>query len=243
MSSASTTEGGTRRVAGWEAPPSFYPARDRLALMALIAIPAALVALVVAVLTGFWWLGALLLGLWIVKTVAEALWTDVVILKRLRARRLHAHEAPRLVNLVSGIAGDLGVGSPRLYVLDSDGANALIASGGANGILAVTKPLVDDFTRTELEAVVAHCLLRLHSKNFVYSNLAARWSDLGAGLAPRVGIADDVKAAALTRYPPALAAAIEKCDENVRLYAPLWFVSNAPSHDPSADRAAAVADL
>ena len=110
-------------------------------------------------------------------------------------------------------------------------------------MIAVTKSLLDAYTRTELEAVVAHCLLRLHSASFVYSNLAARWSDLGAGLAPRVGRADDVAACALTRYPPALAAALTKADARIKRYAPLWFTSGAPSHQPTAERVALISEL
>lgn len=228
---------------GWEMPDSVYPARDRVALLALITVPAALVALVLAVLFGAWWVAGVALGLWLLKTVAEARGTDVVMLRRLGAQPLGSDRAPRLQNLVAGIARDLGVGPPRLYVLDGGRPNALVATGAGSGILVVTKGLLDDFTRTELEAVVAHCLARLHSENFVYSNLAARWSDLGAGLAPRVGAADDVRAVALTRYPPALAAALRKCDPKVKRYAPLWFVADAPSHDRSEERAALVADL
>lgn len=227
----------------WEGPAPAYPTRDRLALLALIWVPAVLVALVVAVLTGLWWLGVVLLLLWAVKTFAEARWTDPVMLRRLGAAPLEGGDAPRLENLAAGIAADLGVEPPRLYVLEGGGPNALVATGARTGILAVRKTLLESFTRTELEAVVTHCLLRLHSSEFVYSNLAARWSDLGAGLAPRVGTADDVRAVAVTRYPPALAAAITKCDAAVTRYAPLWFVADAPSHDPSEERAALVADL
>lgn len=227
----------------WEGPSTAYPARDRVALFALIWVPALSVALVLAVLTGYWWVGAVLVGVWALKTFAEARVTDRIMLRRLGAAPLPAHAAPRLENLVTGIAGDLGVGIPRLYVLADGGPNALVASGAGSGLLAFRQSLLDDFTRTELEAVVAHCLLRLHSGDFVYSNLAARWSDLGAGLAPRVGTADDVRAASFTRYPPALAAAITKCDPKVARYAPLWFVADAPSHDRSDDRAASVADL
>ena len=227
----------------WDAPESDYPVRDRVALHALIWVPAVLVALVVAVFTGLWWIGVVLLVLWGIKTFAEARWTDRIMLRRLGAGPLEPHDGPRLENLVAGTAADLGVEPPRLYLLPDGGPNALVASGGRSGLLAVRKTLLDTFTRTELEAVVAHCLLRLHSKDFVYSNMAARWSDLGAGLAPRVGAADDVRAAALTRYPPALTSAIEKCDPRIARYAPLWFVADAPSHEPSEDRAALVADL
>lgn len=243
MSIPAPSESASARPTQWDGPASSYPARDRIALIALITIPALLVALVLAVLFGAWWIGALALGLWLVKTIAEARWTDVMMLRRLGAEALEPHSRPRLQNLVAGIARDLGVDPPRLYVVQSGGSNALVATGARSGILVVTETLLDDFTRTELEAVVAHCLARLHSDDFVYSNLAARWSDLGAGLAPRVGSAADVRAAALTRYPPALAAAIRKCDPKVKRYAPLWFVAAAPSHDPSEERAALVADL
>ena len=227
----------------WDAPADGYPARDRWALHALIWVPAVLVALVVAVFTGLWWLGGVLLLLWAVKTFAEARWTDRVMLRRLGAGPLDPHDAPRLENLVAGIAADLGVEPPRLLLLPEGGPNALVASGGKSGLLAVRKTLLDTFTRTELEAVVAHCLLRLHSKEFTYSNLAARWSDLGAGLAPQVGTRDDVRAAAFTRYPPALAAAIGKCDAKVLRYTPLWFVADAPSHMPARQRLEVLEDL
>lgn len=227
----------------WEVPEAGYPARDRVALLALIWVPAVLVALVVAVFTGRWWAGVALVILWGLKTLAEARWTDRVMLRRLGAGMLDRHDAPRLENLAAGIASDLGVDPPTLYLLREGGPNALVASGGKSGVLAVRKALLDTFTRTELEAVVAHCLVRLHSQGFVYSNLAARWSDLGAGLAPQVGISDDVRAAALTRYPPALAAAISKCDPQVARYAPLWFVADAPSHVPAERRVEALEDL
>lgn len=243
MSIPAPSESAPARATHWHGSASSYPARDRIRLVALITVPAALVALVLAVLFGAWWVGAIALVLWLLKTAAEARGTDVVMLRRLGAERLESESEPRLQNLVAGIARDLGVGPPRLYVLERGGPNALVATGVGSGILAVTKTLLEGFTRTELEAVVAHCLARLHSDDFVYSNLAARWSDLGAGLAPRVGSADDVRAAALTRYPPALADAIRKCDPKVKRYAPLWFVADAPSHDPSEERVALVADL
>jgi len=61
---------------------------------------------------------------------------------------------------------------------------------------------------------VAHCLTCIHAPDFVYSNLAARWSDLGAGLAPRIGAPHDGRAVALKiddggqRARPALMAAV-----------------------------------
>jgi hypothetical protein len=48
---------------------------------------------------------------------------------------------------------------------------------------------------------------------------------------------------ALTRYPPGLASALTKADGGIRHYAPLWFVADAPSHQPVTERVVAVSDL
>jgi hypothetical protein len=230
-------------VRDWAVPDPGYPLKDRAALVALIVVPALLVALVLAVLTGWWWLAAVLLAAWGLKTFADARLKDPVMLRRLRARPLGPEEGARLRNISIGLAGDLGVPPPELFVMPEGGPNAWVRGGGAGGVLAVTASLLDAFTRTELEAVVAHCLTRIHAPDFVYSNLGARWSDLGAGLAPRIGAPHDARAVALTRYPPGLAAALGKADGRIALYAPLWFVADAPSHQSVSERIAEVTDL
>lgn len=243
MRSAAVEERARDGAEHWDAPPPVYPLGDKVALVALIVVPALLVALVVAVLTGWWWLAAVLLLAWGAKTIADGWSADPLMLKMIGARPLGAERAPRLYNLVTGVAGDLGVTPPGLYVIDDGGPNAFIRRGGAGGVLAVTRALLDDYTRTEQEAVVAHCLVRMHDPSFVYSNLAARWSDLGAGLAPRVGTPHDVQSVALTRYPPALVTALQKADPKVKRYTPLWFAAISPSHEDTARRADAVSDL
>lgn len=241
---AQTAEQRTpRRIGEWAVPDAGYAPRDRLALLALIVVPAVLVALVAAVFTGWWWLAGLLLALWALKTFADAKMTDILMLRRLGARGLQPGEGARLRNISSGLSKDLGVPAPALMVIPEGGPNAWIRAGGKGGVLAVTATLLDTFTRTEIEAVVAHCLARMHGRDFVYSNLAARWSDLGAGLAPRIGTSHDARAVALTLYPPGLVDALEKADGKIRLYAPLWFVADAPSHQPVAERVAALSDL
>ncbi|MDP9068768.1 MAG: M48 family metalloprotease [Actinomycetota bacterium] len=243
MSTTSVAPAARRRLPDWGAPDPVYPRRNRTALLALVTLPALLVALVIGVLTGLAWLAALLAGAWVLKTCGDAFARDPLMLRMLRARRIDPGEAPRLQNVARGLAGDLGVPPPHLYLIPDGGANALVRKGGRGGVIAVTSSLLEHFTRTELEAVIAHCLARLHSAYFVYSNLAARWTDLGAGLAPRVGTSDDVRAAALTRYPPALVAALQKSDPRIKRYAPLWFVADAPSHDPIDVRVAAISEL
>lgn len=236
-------EAQPRVLDAWGAARPQYPAADKVALIALIAIPALLVALVLAVLSGWWWLAGVLLVAWGVKTIVDGWSRDPLMLKMIGARPLADDEAPRLRNIVTGLAADLGVSAPEVYVIAGGGPNAFIRRGGRAGVFAITASLLDSYTRTEQEAVVAHCLLRMQRPDFLYSNLAARWSDLGAGLAPRVGSADDVRAAAVTRYPPALASALDKADPNIKRYTPLWFAAVSPSHEDTVARATAVADL
>ncbi len=243
MRPAAVEDAKVRARAEWHGVRPAYPATRKVALVALIVVPALSVALVLAVLTGWWWLAPVLLGAWAVKIAVDAWSSDPLMLKRIGARALGSDEAPRLRNIVTGLAADLGVAPPEVYVISSGGPNALVRRGSAGGVMAVTRSLVESYTRTEQEAVVAHCLLRMHGRDFVYANLAARWSDLGAGLAPRVGVADDIEAAALTRYPPALVSALEKADPNIKRYTPLWFVAISPSHDDTAVRVAVLMDL
>lgn len=226
-----------------DVPAPGYPRRERAALVGLVTVPALLVAVVIGMFTGWWWSTILLTALWAFKTLVDARLKDPVMLRRVEARPLAPGERARLRNIVSGVAHDLRVAEPELFVIPGGGPNAWVRAGGRGGILALTSSLLDTYTRTELEAVVAHCMTRIHAADFVYSNLAARWSDLGAGLAPRIGLVHDARAVALTRYPPALAAALQKADGQVARYAPLWFAADAPSHQPTAERVAAVADL
>ena len=109
--------------------------------------------------------------------------------------------------------------------------------------LAVTRALLEGFTRTELEAVVSHCLVRLNSVDLDRASLSVALGPLGSGSIPTVGDRDDVAAAAVTRYPPALAAAIEKAEPRSGRYAAFWFVASGRSHRSASERAAALRDL
>jgi hypothetical protein len=228
---------------GWAAQPPSYPAADRWRLLALVLVPALCVAAIVGLFLGSLWLAVGLSGVWLMKCFVDAALKDPVRLRRVGARPIPPAEGARLRNLSAGLSAELGVRPPELYLIDSPRPNSFVSAGGKGGVLAVTRGLLDGSTRTELEAVVAHGLARIHGPAFAYANLAARWSDLGAGLAPRVDANLDAVAVSLTRYPPALASALGKSDPRVTRYAPLWFVADAPSHQPVAERIALVSDL
>ena len=148
-------------------------------------------------------------------------------LKDAGARRISGTDAPRLENIVTGLAGRLGLGPVDTYLVEGSGANAM-AGRAERPVVGITRELLDGFTRTELEAVVAHCLVRhkeAGKKGIV------------------VGYSDDVRAVALTRYPPALASAIEKVEPYRGRYGSLYLVAEGPTHRSVEERVRALGDL
>ena len=143
------------------------------------------------------------------------------------ARRMKDGEQPRFRNIASGLAERLGLGSVDLYVMDNGGPNALTGRTD-KPVVAASVSLLDSYARTELEAVVAHCL--------------GRHREAGKRGAV-VGYSDDVRAAALTRYPPALISALEKVEAYEGRYGSFYLVAGAQTHRPLEERIEALGDL
>jgi hypothetical protein len=154
---------------------------------------------------------------------------------------LDSEVAPRLSNVVAGLSGDLGVPAPRLWMVAGEGANAVVGRRGGPAV-GFTRPLLESYTRTELEAVAAHCLVRLGRVGLRREAVAAALGPLGGRLGPLVDAREDATVAAITRYPPALASAIRKAAPS-SIGAPFLFVAPPPWHDDPEQRARAVADL
>ena len=144
----------------------------------------------------------------------------------LGAREVTADEQPRLTNMVEGLASDLGVAPPVVKVLDGEDANAFVL-GGRSPQIGVTEGLLASYTRTELEAVVAHCLMRVQS---------------GKKVAGPASLADDRASVGLTRYPPALASALRKAGPRPERSGVRWFVPEGGEPSPE-ERAVEVLDL
>jgi hypothetical protein len=148
-------------------------------------------------------------------------------LKSIGARPVGAGEQPRLMNMVAGLSTDLSIPVPAVCVLEGGGPNAFVI-GGRKPRLGVTTSLLDTYTRTELEAVIAHCLGRIVSA--------------GRGTVGPIHLGDDIRAAALTRYPPALASAFRKAIPQSDRGGARWFVPAEGAADAE-DRALEVLDL
>lgn len=151
-------------------------------------------------------------------------------LRAAHAARLPAGAHPRLRKLVHGLASDLGVEAPELWTLPQREPNALAVRRPRPSI-GVSAGLIETYTRTELEAVVASCLMRLKG----------RPRERGSGPVSETEL--DRRAASLTRYPPALAAAIAKAKPATGPYAPFWFVAEQEGGTEPSARIAELLEL
>jgi heat shock protein HtpX len=81
--------------------------------------------------------------------------------ERLALRTLHARPSdpdryPRYHNLVDGLCAEAGLPVPRLWLIDSDAANALaLGRGPSESAVVVTRGLIERLNRVELEGVLA----------------------------------------------------------------------------------------
>lgn len=148
----------------------------------------------------------------------------------------------RISNLVLGLSADLGMSpAPKVWLVADEDPNAF-SVWYRGGNLGLTSGLVASFTRTETEAVVAHCLVRLRDEKGA-PTLGATLASFGLmGARPDRGY-EDVKAAAVTQYPPALATAIERCTPRAGKGSSLWLVSEEDGAGSQDARAAALRDL
>jgi heat shock protein HtpX len=162
-------------------------------------------------------------------------------LRRLGARPSDPDLQPRYHNLVEGLCESAGLPMPRLWLVDSDAANALaLGRGSAESAVVVTRGLIEQLNRVELEGVLAVELshirvlsARLGSTAVVLGGLPGLLLEarrrggnalLGAlgtvllvllplrrlAVPPRRHLQADESAAYLTRYPPGLIAALRK---------------------------------
>lgn len=187
---------------------TFVPAA--VVAMALLASVAAGVPVVAAAVVA-----VVLLGL------AGAAWVLAAPLLVRRLGRLGAApdeiERARLYNVVEGVCLASGVPQPALLLLDDPAPNLLsVGRASEDAVLAVTTGLLGLLDRIELEAVVAHEIAHVRSRDvhsgavssLVLGSLAPSLAARAAGSARETHA--DQAAVATTRYPPGLVAALGK---------------------------------
>jgi Zn-dependent protease with chaperone function len=215
------------------------------------AVPFAVIpALVVGLVAGL--VGGAIAGIvgFVVVGVALAVWVrfagDRRVAARLRGRDADVRTDARLCNLVEGLSISAGLRQPRTVVVDSPGLNAMVAgSSPGRAVLGVTQGLLDGLDRIELEAVLAEELVQIRQNEILPATVLVATFGIGRSKVVR-GDRDvwaDRGAVNLTRYPPALASALEKIDargsivEGIPAYmAHLWLADPGPVSGPQPGR-------
>jgi Zn-dependent protease with chaperone function len=185
----------------------------------MFALPPALVGGVVAGILGGVVAAVIV---FVVLVVALAAWARLAGERAVQRglSRLGAHPADpiadaRVCNLVDGLSAVAGLVPPKVMIVDTEGLNAL-ASGrrSGSGVLAVTSALLGELELIELEAVLAEALVQIRRGDTVPATMVVATFGVGRRMvapAQRDALADQA-GVRLTRYPPALAAALEKIE-------------------------------
>ena len=195
------------------------------------AIAYATLALVVAVVTypiwaftiGFVWgvLISFVLGCAVAALIHRQ--SSAAALRSLGARPMADGAEPRLENLVEGLTVAHGFRVPDMYLVDDGAPNAAaLARTPKEGALVVTTGLLERLDRVQLEAVLAHELMRVRrgeaTVNLTVAALPARLAGVAPGVATWAGrritegsvlVDADLAVTDITRYPPALQGALE----------------------------------
>jgi heat shock protein HtpX len=152
----------------------------------------------------------------------------------------------RLMNLAEGLSISAGVRQPQLRVVDSPSLNAMAAGIRPDrAIVGVTSGLLTELDRMELEAVLAEEFIQIRHHLSMPATVLAATFGFGRFIAldaDRDADADQA-AVALTRYPPALASALEKLEAKgtevagqPTSLAHLWLADPRPAATPGRDR-------
>ena len=218
------------------------PGGAALAALCLAAVAAA------ALIAALWWnlswiAAAIFASLLLAAALAVPRWSASRALRKLGACPAEGEGGARLANLVSGIASDLGMTPPEACILEAAPANALVLKKGRGYTVAVSRRLLETATLTELEAVVAHCVVRIARGEIKAATVLSLLGRAGVALCPEVGPRTDAAAAALTRYPPGLVRALRRCTPVQGPLPALWFSASGPCHTAAEQRIRALEEL
>ena len=160
----------------------------------------------------------------LVLAVVAYLYADRVVLGLSHARPVSIDDEPRYHNLVEGLCVSAGLPKPDLYVIDDDIPNSFATGRNPNhAAVVVTSGLLGRLSRMELEGVLAHELAHIRNHDTLVTGLGTALVALpllpagslsASVLRALVGRGRerdaDISGVRLTRYPPGLAAALEK---------------------------------
>jgi heat shock protein HtpX len=102
------------------------------------------------------------------------LYGDRLVLRASRARPVTHEEAPRLHNIVEGLAIAAGLPKPAVYVVPEKAPNAFATGRDPeHSSIAVTQGLLDTMDRVELEGVIGHEMSHVRDRDILLGTIVA----------------------------------------------------------------------
>ena len=101
----------------------------------------------------------------VISSFASYYYSDRIVLGITGARQLNRDENLRVYYMVEGLSIAAGIPMPRIYIIEDDGLNAFATGRNPqNGVVALTRGLINNLDDEELNGVIAHELS--HIKNY-----------------------------------------------------------------------------
>lgn len=99
---------------------------------------------------------------------------DRLVLRAARARPVTPEEAPRLHNIVEGLAIAAGLPKPAVYIVPERAPNAFATGRDPeHSSIAVTEGLLETMNRVELEGVIAHEMSHIKDRDILLGTIVA----------------------------------------------------------------------
>ena len=114
------------------------------------------------------------IGIAIAMSVGSYLYGDRIVLASTRAKEISAGDAPRLHNIVEGLAIAAGVPKPRVWIVPEQAPNAFATGRDPeHSHIAVTQGLLDTMNRVELEGVIGHEMSHVVDRDILLGTVVA----------------------------------------------------------------------
>ena len=149
--------------------------RKTVLLFVLAVLLLGMVGYVIGLLTDSGPIGLVIaLVVAVVMSVGSYRYGDRIVLASTRAKEVTSQEAPRLHNLVEGLAIAAGLPKPRVWIVPEAAPNAFATGRDPeHSHLAVTQGLLDTMNRVELEGVLGHEMAHVADRDILVGTVVA----------------------------------------------------------------------
>jgi heat shock protein HtpX len=107
-------------------------------------------------------------------SVGSYFYGDRIVLASTRAKEVTKQDAPRLLNLVEGLAIAGGIPMPRVWIVPESAPNAFATGRDPeHSHVAVTQGLLDTMNRVELEGVIGHEMAHVLDRDILVGTVVA----------------------------------------------------------------------